>query len=575
MRDNLTIIAFLSLLPSVLAQEAEVKLLPADGAAGDVFGFSVGISGTTAIVGAYGDRDNGDFSGSAYLFDTASGVQTAKLQSGDGAAGDVFGFSVGISGTTAIVGARWDDDNGIDSGSAYLFDTTTGAEVAKLTASDGAADDWFGHSVAISGTTAIVGAHRDDDNGFDSGAAYLFDVTTGAEIAKLLPGDGAAGDVFGLSVGISGTTAIVGAYRDDDKGVDSGAAYLFDVTTGAEIAKLLPDDGADVDYFGASVAISGTTAIIGANGVNDNGFDSGAAYLFDITTGAEIAKLLPEDGAAYDFFGGSVAISGSTAFVGADSDDVNGNRSGSAYLFDTTTGSQIAKLVASDGDADDYFGYSVGISGSTAIAASRLDDDNGIDSGSAYLFAPDCNGNGQSDLLEISIGASADCNGNSIPDECELADNPGLDLNENGILDSCECIIAPYCVTSPNTAGAGAVMGVAGSSSVSVNDLVLLAGSCPSGQFGVFFYGPGQVQVPFGDGFRCVGAGGAGLNRFPPVSTGFLGVAGYAVDNTDPPSPSGQITAGSTWNFQFWYRDPMGGPAGFNLSDALEITFCP
>jgi len=522
MRDNLTIIAFLSLLPSVLAQEAEVKLLPADGAAGDVFGFSVGISGTTAIVGAYGDRDNGDFSGSAYLFDTASGVQTAKLQSGDGAAGDVFGFSVGISGTTAIVGARWDDDNGIDSGSAYLFDTTTGAEVAKLTASDGAADDWFGHSVAISGTTAIVGAHRDDDNGFDSGAAYLFDVTTGAEIAKLLPGDGAAGDVFGLSVGISGTTAIVGAYRDDDKGVDSGAAYLFDVTTGAEIA-----------------------------------------------------KLLPEDGAAYDFFGGSVAISGSTAFVGADSDDVNGNRSGSAYLFDTTTGSQIAKLVASDGDADDYFGYSVGISGSTAIAASRLDDDNGIDSGSAYLFAPDCNGNGQSDLLEISIGASADCNGNSIPDECELADNPGLDLNENGILDSCECIIAPYCVTSPNTAGAGAVMGVAGSSSVSVNDLVLLAGSCPSGQFGVFFYGPGQVQVPFGDGFRCVGAGGAGLNRFPPVSTGFLGVAGYAVDNTDPPSPSGQITAGSTWNFQFWYRDPMGGPAGFNLSDALEITFCP
>ncbi|MCK4873235.1 MAG: hypothetical protein KAS72_10960, partial [Phycisphaerales bacterium] len=186
------------------------------------------------------------------------GDELFKLLPSDGAGSDEFGYSVAISGTTAIVGTRYDDDNGIDSGSAYLFDTTTGQQLFKLLASDGAEEDYFGHSVAISGTTAIVGAWADDDNGDLSGSAYLFDTATGQQLFKLLPSDGAMLDSFGVSVAISGTAAIVGAAWDSDNGFGSGSAYLFDTTTGQQIAKFLPSDGAEGDQFGHSVAISGT-----------------------------------------------------------------------------------------------------------------------------------------------------------------------------------------------------------------------------------------------------------------------------------------------------------------------------
>ena len=365
------------------------KLLPDDGGPGDIFGHAVSVSGTTAIVGAWGDDDQ---SGSAYLFDTTTGQQIAKLLPDDGVAAELFGHSVAISATIATVGAPYDNDNGSESGSAFLFDTTTGQQTAKLLADDGAVGDKFGWSIAISGGTAVVGAYHDDDGGggktnFNSGSAYLFDTTTGQQMVKLLPDDGAAGDEFGYSVAISGTTAIVGAWQDDDNDLDSGSAYLFDTTTGAQIAKLVADDGAQNDHFGFSVAISGTTAIVGAIFDDDNGSQSGSAYLFDTTTGQQMVKLLGDDGEAGDYFGNSVSISGTTAIVGARWGDDNGNDSGSAYLFDITTGQQIAKLLPDDGGPSHEFGYSVGISGNSTIVGARQDDDNGAQSGSAYLFA--------------------------------------------------------------------------------------------------------------------------------------------------------------------------------------------
>jgi hypothetical protein len=255
----------------------------------------------------------------------------------DPGAGDSFGGSVSISGTTAIVGARHQNPfSSHDSGSAYLFDTVTGLQVAKLMGINAGSDDDFGTSVWISGTTAIVGATRDDDSGPFSGAAYLFDAVTGLQIARLLPSDGETGDAFGTSVSIIGTTAIVGAPGDDDNDTNSGAAYLFDTVTGLQIAKLSPSDGALGDGFGGSVSISSnSTAIIGAPGDDDNGSASGSAYVFDTVTGLQIAKLLPNDGATGDIFGASIAVSGSTAILGAFADDDNGSDSGSAYLFQT------------------------------------------------------------------------------------------------------------------------------------------------------------------------------------------------------------------------------------------------
>ncbi len=365
--------------------DLETKITSDDASADDWFGRSVAISGNTAIVGADRDVDAGIFSGSAYLFNATTGSQLAKLTADDAAEGDFFGSSVAISGNTAIVGAVGDDDDGgggDNSGSAYLFDLTTGNQI-KLTADDAATFDGFGVSVAISGNTAIVGAWFDDDGGSNSGSAYLFNATTGSQIAKLTATDAAAGDVFGFSVAISGNTAIVGAFRDDDGANSSGSAYLFDLTTGNQI-KLTADDAAADDLFGSSVAISGNTAIVGAVRNDDGSNNSGSAYLFDVATGNQLAKLTATDAAEDDEFGRSVAISGDTAIVGAWLDE--GTNPGSAYLFDVPTGDQLAKFRSGDVASGDQFGVSVAISGNTAIVGAWLDDDGGSNSGSAYLF---------------------------------------------------------------------------------------------------------------------------------------------------------------------------------------------
>ncbi len=395
MRPLMPLLAAVALVLSTAAAHADLgdqlfKLLPDDGAALDIFGFSVAISDATAIVGALGDDDNGSASGSAYLFDTTTGQQIHKLLANDGAPNDWFGRSVAISGETAIVGANNDDDNGENSGSAYLFDISDPADptqIAKLLPDDGADGDRFGWSVAISGTTVILSAPTID--GLGSGSAYLFDISDPAnptQIAKLLPDDGADGDWTGWSVAISGTTAVVGAHKHDDNGTDSGAAYLFDTASGEQIAKLLPEDGAAHDRFGISVAISGTTVLVGADHLEGEVPGSNSAYLFDVTTGQQIAELLPDDGAESNRFGWSAAISGTTAIVGAHSDDDNGSLSGSAYLFDITTGQQIARLLPDDGTLNEIFGYSVAISGTTAIAGAPWAGPHGTLFGSAYLF---------------------------------------------------------------------------------------------------------------------------------------------------------------------------------------------
>jgi hypothetical protein len=377
---------------------AEVKITASDGAADDLFGGSVAISGDYAIVGAWADDDAGSNSGSAYIFkrDGVAWTELDKITASDGAADDYFGISVAISGDYAIVGATGDGDAGSRSGSAYIFkrDGTAWTEQAKITASDGAADDRFGYSVAISGDYAVVGAHADNDAGSRSGSAYIFklDGTTWTEEAKITASDGAADDWFGVSVAISGDCAVVGAYKDNDAGENSGSAYIFkrDGTVWTEQAKITASDGAAYDRFGLSVAISGDYAVVGAYLDNDAGYNSGSSYIFkrDGTAWTQEAKITASDGAALDRFGASVAISCDYTVVGAYWDDDAGSDSGSAYIFkrDGTAWTEQAKITASDGAADDGFGYRVAISGDCAIVGAHWDDDAGTDSGSAYIY---------------------------------------------------------------------------------------------------------------------------------------------------------------------------------------------
>ena len=384
-----------------LAQEA--KLTASDAAAGDEFGNSVAINGETAVVGAPDDDTAaGNNAGSAYVF-VRSGIswsQQAKLTASDAAAFDAFGKSVAIDGNTIVVGADLDSDAGSFSGSAYVFvrSGTSWSEQQKLTASDAAAGDQFGISVGISGETVVVGAVADDDGGASSGSAYVFvrSGTSWSQQQKLTASDAASGDFFGFAVTIGGDTVGVGAPQDDDGGTNSGSAYVFvrSGTSWSQQAKLTASDAAASDIFGRNaMGISGDTLVVGAPSDDTGaGTDAGSAYVFvrSGTSWSQQAKLTASDAAAGDFFGLSVGISGDTVVASAFLDDDGGTNSGSAYVFTRsgTSWSQQQKLTASDAAAGDNFGFSVSISGNTIVAGAFHDDDGGTDSGSAYVFAP-------------------------------------------------------------------------------------------------------------------------------------------------------------------------------------------
>ena len=358
------------------------KILAFDGTTGDYFGYSVSLSGDLVAVGSYADDDRGEDSGSVYFFRT-DGSFIMKLIAPDGAPGDYFGWrSISLSGDIIVVGSPLDDDKGSSSGSAYLF-RTDGSFITKLTAPDGAADDWFGSSVSLSGEVVAIGSSWDDDKGTESGSVYLFR-TNGSFITKLTAPDGVASDEFGVSVSLSGEVVAVGSRDDDDKGSSSGSAYLF-TTDGSFISKLTAPDGASDDWFGYSISLSGEVVAVGSPWDDDKGSRSGSVYLFK-TNGSFISKLTAPDGEAGDYFGKSISLSGEIVAVGSPEDNDMGSRSGSVYLF-RTNGSFIMKLTAPDGAASDYFGRIVSLSGNTVAVGSYRDSDKGIDSGSIHIFS--------------------------------------------------------------------------------------------------------------------------------------------------------------------------------------------
>ena len=375
---------------SVLSAQA-LKITASDGTAHETFGESIAASGNRILVGANGDDDRGFNSGSAYLFDAVTGNQLRKLTAADGTAQERFGSSVALSPNYALVGSIYDDDKGFQSGSAYVFDATTGTQLRKLTALDGRREDNFGVSVALSGTTALIGSWQDDDRGTQSGSAYLFDVETGAQLHQLNPTDAAAFDFFGLSVALSGNLALVGSYQNDTLGNNAGAAYVFDVATGAQLRKLTASDGAAGDRFGSSVAISGRYAVIGSPYDDDNNFDSGSAYLFDLLTGEQVHKFTGRPGTNVAYFGHSVAIENGRVAIGAYNEGRINNSylypSGAAYVFDAATGTEILRTTGTESNVvGNMYAHAVALGTDHLAVGSYLDDARGTDSGAAFLY---------------------------------------------------------------------------------------------------------------------------------------------------------------------------------------------
>lgn len=344
-----------------------------------------------------------------FIWGGTSWIQQARLQASDATASDYFGEKISISsdGSTLVVGVRKNSAGGIYlSGGVYIFvrNGTTWTQQTKLVASDPGEGEYFGWSTALSadGNTLAVGAIRDDNSGgVDAGSAYIYvrSGTSWAFQSKLQASDAAADDYFGASVALSsdGHTLVVGANNESV----SGSAYVFtrSGTTWTQQAKLLPGDAAGVDdEFGYSCSISndGNTAAIGAYwDENSNGTYAGSVYIFirSGSTWVQEARIQANNGSASDHFGFSVSLSGSgnTIAVGSRSYDLPGfSASGSAYVFTRsgTTWTQMYMLKASDPGAGDYYGSSVSISkdGNTIVVGAWGDDSGGFNAGSAYTY---------------------------------------------------------------------------------------------------------------------------------------------------------------------------------------------
>ena len=372
------------------------KLVASAPAASAQVGISAAVSGDTAVVGT--------LNSGAYVF-VRSGtdwVQQAKLWPTAGTHRE-FGSSVALSGDTVVVGDRAEN---IDAkvtyvGAAFVFvrSGTTWTQQQKLLPATRVARARFGASVSVLDDTILVGAWGDKNlASAGTGAAYVF-VRSGATWAqqqKLLASDGMDADNFGRGVSLSGDTALVGAPAAAPSSLDhAGAAYVFTRSGAAwsQQAKLVASDAAALDSFGIGVSLSGDTALVGASDADPSSLlSAGAAYVFTRSGAAwsQQAKLVASDAAASDYFGTSVSLSGDTALVGAvNADPSSLTNAGAAYMF-TRSGaawSQQAKLVASDAAASDAFGFSVSLSGDTAlVGAVGADLSSLLGPGAAYVF---------------------------------------------------------------------------------------------------------------------------------------------------------------------------------------------
>ncbi|MEE9131236.1 MAG: dockerin type I domain-containing protein, partial [Phycisphaerales bacterium] len=356
-----------------------------------------------------------------------------------------------VSGDVIVVSAHHADAPEFQSGAAYIFrynpDTTKWEHEATLTASDGDMGDIFGWSVAIDGDVVLIGARDDENDGLDqSGSAYVFrydpDTSRWIEEAKLTDPNAEEDDLFGVSVSIRDNVALIGAHVNDDAGGATGAAFVFRYDANGARDWVLEQqlqafDAKWIAWFGFSVSLADGVALIGAP--QDDG-QTGAAYVmrYDGQTWVHEAKLLASNPVGpFPMLGRSTSLSrdGMSALGGAPFDDEAGNEAGAVHLFGINGKSwrEIEKFTASDTGAGDSFGGSVSLSDDTAVIKGG---------GKGYIFAGmqgiDCNKNGEPDACDIFDGTSDDENDNGIPDDCEST--PG-DINGDGVVNSLDLLI--------------------------------------------------------------------------------------------------------------------------------------
>lgn len=297
--------------------------------------------------------------GELYVHDAATGDRITKLQPSGGSPGNRFGQALAMEGAIAVVG---------DDGAAFVFDIATGAELRQLTPTTPLpAGSVFGESVAIGDGVALVSAAPPAGG---AGLVYAFDVASGAEIATLSAADGAVDNGFGDSLDLDGGLAIVGAISDTEAGADAGAAYLYEIATGNQVVKLL-GPGSD-SFFGAGVALSDGIAFVGEPA--GGGPVSRRIGLYDAASGAELGAI-PAGGVLDPSFGSFLAADDGLLLVGSAFDAAQpAAGTGAAYLYDVASRGLIERFTPSDGLAFSEFGFGVALGdGFAAVLAGSSD----------------------------------------------------------------------------------------------------------------------------------------------------------------------------------------------------------
>ncbi|MFQ5653589.1 MAG: hypothetical protein ACE5GW_02515 [Planctomycetota bacterium] len=433
-------------------QCALAQLAASGGGAGDRLGHAVSISGDVAVAGSpfheefFLNLNAG--AASVYRWTGGGWVEETLLIAGDGGVGEEFGFSVAALGDLVMVGARYAQGAlAPHAGAAYLYhwDGSSWTQEWKLTASDGLTGEEFGFSIDLTADLAIVGApHSSNPTGVDTGCAYIYRKVGGVwlEEARMAADDGVSGDRFGASVAIDGDVAVVGAPLSSDIGTGSGAAYVYRHVAGAwtQELKLIAADASAFAQLGTSVSASGGAILAGAIRAQDGSGDTtGAGYVFRDAAGTwlEEAKLLPSSGGTGDLYGASVDLEGDRALLGSELGE-------GAALFERSAGvwAEGATILIIPPILEEHFGASVSLSGDRAMIGAPFRDGTAVDSGGVELFfvgvGTDCNFNGILDECDIASGSATDCNGNGLPDTCDLLAGTSSDCNGNSALDECE-----------------------------------------------------------------------------------------------------------------------------------------
>ncbi|MFT4541818.1 MAG: hypothetical protein ACI835_004280 [Planctomycetota bacterium] len=551
---NKSYIWALSLIPSILIPEAVAvpqcarqEMMALDSSpGGQVMGVALASDSIgRLLVGASLGTGNAWWTGAAHIFELSgtSWIRSHTLTASNGQQFDNFGADVGLSGVWAIIGAP--TSGPVEPGGAYMFryNGAIWTESQLLRPLSVQHDDSFGHSCALDGTTSVVGSPSGAGNVPETGEIYIFewDGSAWGEVAHLWDPAGQFQDRFGLDVAIQGDWIVVGAHRDCTAGIQAGAIHFYRRVGGnwQFHSKVTAASPTPWQALGREVTIEGHRALA-------SGGLTTLVFEFDGNSWIETAELVSVDVAQTGGIGigSSLALDGSRAYIGAQGDDQS---RGAVYVFEESAGqwSHIAKLNSPDLEGGNGLGDAVSASAGIVFAGARNRDNSPpFSDGSVLAF--------------------------SLPNE----------FTPYCMNTTCPCSNTEPLYGCTNSTTTGSYLSACGTASVAADDLILTAENLPTSQWGIFYMGAGAIELPFGDGARCVGSGGVGTFRYAIQLSDTGGTLqlgpGIAALSQQRFSTPGHITAGDTWNFQAWFRDP-GGPCGtaFNLSNAISIGFVP